>query len=137
MALARTAFMAAGIADASSHREAPNITRLPTLDSTDFYIFNSYEEGRGDFVTMIANYMPPPDAYGGPNYFAMDPEATYSIHIDNDGDATEDLTFAFNFTKSLPSVKFIQIKESIMINKRISKVAIAITAFMAAGIADA
>ena len=26
---------------ASSHREAPNITRLPTVDSTDFYLFNS------------------------------------------------------------------------------------------------
>jgi len=103
VAIAITALMAAGIADASSHREAPNITRLPTLDSTDFYIFNSYEEGRGDFVTMIANYIPLQDAYGGPNYFAMDPEATYSIHIDNDGDATEDLTFAFNFTKSLPN----------------------------------
>ena len=67
-------------AHASSHREAPNITRFPTLDSTDFYAFNSYEEGRGDFVTMIANYIPLQDAYGGPNYFAMDPAAVYSIH---------------------------------------------------------
>jgi hypothetical protein len=103
LAIAITAILAAGIVEASSHREAPNITRFPTLDSTDFYIFNSYEEGRGDYVTMIANYIPLQDAYGGPNYFAMDPEATYSIHIDNDGDAIEDMTFAFNFTKSLPN----------------------------------
>jgi len=86
---------------ASSHREAPNISRFPTLDSSDFYMFNSYEEGRGDFVTIIANYIPLQDAYGGPNYFAMDPAATYSIHIDSDGDAMEDITFALNFTKSL------------------------------------
>ena len=88
---------------ASSHREAPNITRLPTLDSTDFYAFNSYEEGRGDYVTLIANYIPLQDAYGGPNYFAMDPAAVYSIHIDNDGDAVEDLTFQFRFTSALPN----------------------------------
>jgi hypothetical protein len=103
IAIAMAAMLSAGIVTASSHREAPNITRLPTLDSTDFYMFNSYEEGRGDYVTMIANYIPLQDAYGGPNYFAMDPEATYSIHIDNDGDANEDLTFSFNFTKSLPN----------------------------------
>ena len=88
---------------ASSHREAPNITRLPTLDSTDFYAFNSYEEGRGDYVTLIANYIPLQDAYGGPNYFAMDPAAVYSIHIDNDGDAVEDMTFQFRFTSALPN----------------------------------
>ncbi|MDN3391166.1 DUF4331 domain-containing protein [Pseudoalteromonas sp. APC 3691] len=89
--------------EASSHREAPNISRFPTLDSTDFYVFNSYEQGRGDFVTLIANYIPLQDAYGGPNYFAMDPDATYSIHIDNDGDAVEDITFAFNFKSMLPN----------------------------------
>jgi len=85
----------------SSHREAPNITRFPTVDSTDFYIFNSYEEGRGDYVTLIANYIPLQDAYGGPNYFPMDPQAIYSIHIDTDGDAIEDMTFAFDFERRL------------------------------------
>ena len=89
------------IAVASSHREAPNITRFPTVDSTDYYVFNSYEEGRGDFVTMIANYIPLQDAYGGPNYFPMDPAATYSLHVDTDGDAVEDITFAFNFERML------------------------------------
>lgn len=88
-------------ASASSHREAPNITRMPTVDSTDFYAFNSYEEGRGDYVTLIANYIPLQDAYGGPNYFAMDPAATYAIHIDNDGDAVEDISFTFNFNQML------------------------------------
>ena len=86
---------------ASSHREAPNITRMPTLDSTDYYAFNSYEQGREGYVTMIANYIPLQDAYGGPNYFAMDPAAEYAIHIDNDGDAVEDISFTFNFTSML------------------------------------
>jgi hypothetical protein len=88
---------------ASSHREAPNITRFPTVDSTDFYVFNSYENGRDDFVTLIANYIPLQDAYGGPNYFPMDPAASYNIHIDTNGDAVEDMTYAFNFKRMLPN----------------------------------
>lgn len=90
-----------GSAQASSHREAPNITRMPTLDATDFYLFNSYEAGRDDYVTLIANYIPLQDAYGGPNYFAMDPNAVYTIHIDNDGDAMADMSFNFRFSNSL------------------------------------
>src|SRR5688572_4545866 len=89
--------------EASSHREAQNITRLPTVDSTDFYLFNSYENGRDGFVTVIANYIPLQQPYGGPNYFPMDPAALYEIHIDNDGDAKEDLTFQFRFTNRLPN----------------------------------
>ncbi|WP_281557592.1 DUF4331 domain-containing protein [Thalassomonas sp. RHCl1] len=94
----------AGQVQASSHREAPNISRFPTLDSTDFFAFNSYEAGREDYVTLIANYIPLQDAYGGPNYFAMDADAVYNIHIDNDGDAIEDITFAFEFNNALPAV---------------------------------
>ncbi len=86
---------------ASSHREAPNITRMPTVDSTDFYLFNSYEPGREGYVTLIANYIPLQDPYGGPNYFALDPSALYEIQVDNDGDAREDLTFQFRFTNRL------------------------------------
>lgn len=86
---------------ASSHREAPSITRSPTVDATDFYIFNSYETGREGYVTLIANYIPLQDAYGGPNYFAMDPAAVYSIHIDNDGDAMPDMSFNFRFDNAL------------------------------------
>jgi hypothetical protein len=85
----------------SSHREAPNITRMPTEDSTDFYLFNSYETGRDGYVTLLANYIPLQQPYGGPNYFALDPAALYEIHVDNDGDAKENLTFQFRFTNRL------------------------------------
>ena len=50
---------------------------------------------------MIANYLPLQDAYGGPNYFTLDPEALYQIHLDNNGDAREDLTFTFQFSNDL------------------------------------
>ena len=85
------------VAMASSHREAPNITRTPKLDGTDFYMFRSYENARGNFVTFIANYQPLQGPGDGPNYYLMDPRAIYEIHIDNDGDAVADKTFRFQF----------------------------------------
>jgi len=90
-----------GSALASSHREAPFITTAPKVDATDFYMFRSYEPGRGDYVTLIANYAPLQDAYGGPNYFSLDPNALYEIHIDSNGDAKEDLSFQFRFKNTL------------------------------------
>lgn len=95
VALAALAACTAGVSMASSHREAPFITTQPKVDGTDFYMFNSYESGRSGFVTMIANYLPLQDAYGGPNYFNLDGNALYEIHIDNNGDAAEDITIQF------------------------------------------
>ncbi len=88
-------------AQASSHREAPAISGMPRVDATDFYMFRSYAPGREAFVTLIANYIPLQAPYGGPNYFTLDNDAIYEIHIDNDGDAVEDLTFQFDFATSL------------------------------------
>ena len=95
----------AGSAIASSHREAPSITKSPKVDATDFYMFRSYEANRAGYVTFIANYLPLQDAYGGPNYFALDPNALYEIHVDNNGDAMEDLTFQFRFKNTLADLK--------------------------------
>ena len=86
-ALLAVGAVAAGPAVASSHREAPFITTHPQVDATDFYMFRSYEPGRDGYVTLIANYLPLQDPYGGPNYFTLDPDALYEIHVDNDGDA--------------------------------------------------
>ncbi len=91
-------------AQAASHREAPFIATQPKVDGTDFYMFGSYETGRADYVTVIANYQPLQAPYGGPNYFSLDPNALYEIHIDNDGDAKEDLTFQFRFKNNLKGI---------------------------------
>ena len=56
---------------------------------------------RPGYVTLIANYLPLQDAYGGPNYFKLDPNALYEIHVDNNGDAKEDITFQFRFNNTL------------------------------------
>ena len=94
-----TAAFAAAIPNthASSHREAPYITEIPKLDSTDFYMFRSYENHRQDYVTLIANYLPLQEPSGGPNYFDLSRYGLYEIHIDNDGDSKEDITFSFKF----------------------------------------
>jgi hypothetical protein len=93
--------MMASTAIASSHREAPGITKMPKVDNTDVYAFQSYETGRAGFTTLIANFQPGENPGDGPNYYTMDPDAIYEIHIDNVGDAKEHLTFQFKFTNSL------------------------------------
>lgn len=100
LSLATAAAALSANALASSHREAPFITENPKVDGTDFYMFNSYESGRAGYVTLIANYIPLQDAYGGPNYFFMDPEALYEIHVSNDSDPDEEITFQFRFNNN-------------------------------------
>jgi hypothetical protein len=99
-----------GTSQASSHREAPFISKNPKVDGTDFYMFQSYSsdriqtDGTSAYTTLIANYIPLEDAFGGPNYFTFDPAALYEIEVENSGDATEDLTFQFQFSNSLNPV---------------------------------
>ena len=86
---------------ASSHREAPFLTKNPKVDATDVYFFKSYETGRSAYVTFIANYLPLQEPGGGPNFFNLDPEALYEMHLDNNADGMEDLTFQFRFNNTL------------------------------------
>ena len=81
---------------ASSHREAPLTAQDPTADNTDVYAFVSPDEP--DKVTLIANFIPFQKPDGGPNFFQFDPNVVYAIHIDNNGDAVEDITYEWRFT---------------------------------------
>jgi Domain of unknown function (DUF4331) len=80
---------------ASSHREAPLISQDPLADNTDLYAFVSPD--RPDTVTILANYIPLEQPAGGPNFPAFDDTVLYEIHIENDGDGVEDLTYQFRF----------------------------------------
>ena len=51
----------------SSHREAPQISKDPTADSTDLYAFVSPD--KPSTVTLIANYIPLQAPDGGPNFY--------------------------------------------------------------------
>ena len=102
---ALSASTAATTAYASSHREAPGITETPKVDATDFYMFRSYEPGRQNYVTLIANYIPLQDPGAGPNYFLMDPNAYYDINIDNNADGKPDIVFRFRFINTYKDIK--------------------------------
>lgn len=93
-----------GAVMASSHREAPGITKTPKSDGTDLYMFRSYEAGRGGFVTFLADYQPFQDPQCGPNCFTMDENVVYTIDVDNNGDAVADHAFQFRFNNTLKSI---------------------------------
>jgi hypothetical protein len=54
---ATLACLAAPMAIASSHREAPFIAGQAQVDGTDLYMFRGYEN-REAFVTILANFQP-------------------------------------------------------------------------------
>src|SRR5215831_2578333 len=83
----------------SSHREAPEISKDPVADNTDVYAFVSPDNP--DTVTLIANYIPLEGPAGGPNFFEFGDDVLYEIHIDNDGDAVDDITYQFRFQTRL------------------------------------
>src|ERR1700737_4280871 len=80
----------------SSHREAPQISKDPTADSTDVYAFVSPDKDHT--VTLIANYIPLQAPAGGPNFYEFADDVRYAIHIDNDGDGRADISYEFRFT---------------------------------------
>jgi len=82
--------------EASSHREAPLLAQDPMADNTDVYAFVSPDAP--DTVTLIANFIPFQKPDGGPNFYSFDPNVVYEIHIDNNGDAVEDVTYQWRFT---------------------------------------
>ncbi len=97
LAVALAAVSLAPVVWSSSHAEGPFLARNPSVDATDLYMFRSYEAGRAEYVTILANYIPFQDPQGGPNFYMFNPSALYEIHIDNTGDGVEDLTFQFKF----------------------------------------
>lgn len=83
---------------ASSHREAPLISRDPQADNTDLYVFRSPDDP--NTVTIIANYVPFMLPEGGPNYFTFGKNVRYEIHIKNKTTTTgDDITYRFTFSQ--------------------------------------
>lgn len=87
---------------ASSHREAPFITELPKVERHDFYICRSLSAQPRGLRHHHRQLRPAAGRRWWPRTASsMDPEALYEIHIDNDGDTIEDLTFQFDFDLAL------------------------------------
>jgi hypothetical protein len=87
--------LSASLASASSHREAPAISKDPTADNTDVYAFRSPD--KPNTVTMISNWLPLLEPAGGPNFYAWDDKAVYTIIVDNVGDAQDHIVYEFYF----------------------------------------
>jgi len=90
-----TALAATGPSVASSHREAPLISEDPVADNTDTYVFVSPD--RPDTVTFVANWIPLEEPAGGPNFNKFGDDVKYTINVDNDGDAVDDIVYEFRF----------------------------------------
>ncbi len=87
-------FALQGNVTASSHREAPLISKDAFADNTDTYVFISPESD--DNVVMVAGWIPFEGPEGGPNYWSWDDTALYDIYVDNDGDARSDITYTLS-----------------------------------------
>ena len=83
----------------SSHREAPEVSKDPVVDSSDLYAFVSPDQP--DTVTIIANYVPLQNPAGGPNFYEFGDDVLYEINIDTDGDGDADISYRFNFESEL------------------------------------
>ena len=80
---------------AASHREAPITALDHKADITDFFAFVSYNDPSK--VTFLLNVDPFLEPGNGPNYFPFDDNIRYTIKVDNDHDAVEDITFQVQF----------------------------------------
>jgi hypothetical protein len=88
---------------ASSHREAPLIAGDPSADNTDLYAFVSPNDTSK--LTIVANYIPLQQPGGGPNFHPFDSSVRYKIHIDNNGDAKDDVSYTIRFADQPKSGK--------------------------------
>lgn len=84
---------------ASSHREAPAISQDPQADNTDLYAFRDTADPTK--LNIIANYIGVEDPNGGPNFVRFSDDVQYSIHVDNNGDVVDDVTYNFRFRTTI------------------------------------
>ncbi len=81
--------------EASSHREAPLISQDPVADNTDFYMYRDANDPT--MVNVVANYIGLEQPAAGPNFARFGDDVLYEIHVDNDGDVIDDITYQFRF----------------------------------------
>jgi hypothetical protein len=85
---------------ASSHREAPAISRDPVADNTDLYAWVT--PNTHDKLYIIANYIPLEEPSGGPNFAKFSDDVLYEVHIARGAASLADaVTYQIRF-KSAP-----------------------------------
>lgn len=91
---AGAAVLAAWVAWAADHREAPAISERPVADLNDIYAFRD-DAGRLVLI-MTVNPLSDPDFAGS---YAFSPRVLYRFGIDNDGDGAAEHNIDFVFTE--------------------------------------
>ncbi len=71
------------------------ISQDPAADATDLYAFVSPSDSGK--VVLVGNHYPLGIPGAGPNYYRFGDGVTYAFHVDNNGDAKEDVTYAYVF----------------------------------------
>src|SRR3954453_13666195 len=74
---------------ASSHREAPAISRDPAADNTDLWAW--VEKGSHDKLNIVASYNPLEEPSGGPNFAQFSDDVLYEIHITRGNKSLKDV----------------------------------------------
>src|SRR4030095_9142483 len=88
-----------GAAQASSHMDAPLITRDPAANTTDVYAFVQNENGVKSLVTALGVY-PHEEPGIGPNKYNFDDNVLYQIHVATGDDVAlgkATLSYEFKF----------------------------------------
>ncbi len=86
---------------ASSHMDAPLITRDPSANTTDVYAFRSQsEDGATQYLTTALAVYPFEEPGIGPNNYSFDDNVLYEIHVALGNDVAagrKTLSYQFNF----------------------------------------
>ena len=80
---------------ASSHSEAPGISKDRLADDTDLYAWVAKDARNA--VTFVGNWVPLIEPNSGPNFASFDDDVSYYINIDNVGDAKKHIRYQFEF----------------------------------------
>lgn len=98
---ALSALLVTGTAAASSHREAPAISRDPVADNTDVWAWVSDEGSAKATLHMVVSYNPLEEPSGGPNFHAFGDDVRYEIHMARgDGSLEDAMTWHFDFSSN-------------------------------------
>ncbi len=96
-------------ASASSHMDAPLITRDPSANTTDVYAFVTEADGQ-KYLTVALSVYPHENPTVGPNKYNFDENVRYEIHIARGNDLTigyPTLTYRFEFDTDFKNTKTI------------------------------
>ena len=108
-ALALFAAQLIGAAHASSHMDAPLITRDPSANTTDVYAFVTTHAGQ-EYLTVALGVYPFEESGIGPNKYNFDDNVLYEIHLALGSDYTvcnADLSYQFQFTTDYKNTRTI------------------------------